>query len=255
MAAFAKLEDSPMFRKQVSSLEKGTDELKERCQKLHKGCPVPALKLQQTDKLCFLAPELEIQDDSLAVGDVAGVRIYAEAPPVNSWDTVEAEAPRSPSYCGGGVGAATLCLAPTKDASWAFYDYDVRQEASSVDTAGSLDVENRAMVLWAGHGSEVFSQQGFEQVVPLAELDCAAEQWSDDLIKQWHLSVSGEPVRTSLGEGCDGDTAFADSLEAFGAGLDDPMSVSIGGPVMSKFTVAFRELSSYKELLRSQVSR
>ncbi|MQM00870.1 hypothetical protein Taro_033616, partial [Colocasia esculenta] len=142
--------------------------------------PVPFVGVVDSDSLSLV----DIQDDSLAVGDVAGVRIYAEAPPVNSGDTVEAEAPRSPSCCGGGVGAATLCLAPTKDASWAFYDYDVRHEASSVDTAGSLDVENRAMVLWAGHGSEVFSQQGFEQVVPLPELDCATEQWSDDLIKQ-----------------------------------------------------------------------
>ncbi|XP_073112722.1 ADP-ribosylation factor GTPase-activating protein AGD2-like [Elaeis guineensis] len=58
---------------------------------------------------------------------------------------------------------------------------------------------------------------------------------------------------TSLGEAYDGDLAFADSLEAFGAGQDDPTSVAIGGPVMSKFTTAFRELGTYKELLRSQV--
>lgn len=35
--------------------------------------------------------------------------------------------------------------------------------------------------------------------------------------------------RESLGEACNGDTAFADSLEAFGGGQDDPISVSIGG--------------------------
>ncbi|XP_058184026.1 ADP-ribosylation factor GTPase-activating protein AGD2-like isoform X2 [Rhododendron vialii] len=57
----------------------------------------------------------------------------------------------------------------------------------------------------------------------------------------------------SLGEACNGDTAFADSLEAFGAGQDDPISVSIGGPVLSKFISAFRELATYKELLRTQV--
>ncbi|WOL06007.1 ADP-ribosylation factor GTPase-activating protein AGD4 [Canna indica] len=50
-----------------------------------------------------------------------------------------------------------------------------------------------------------------------------------------------------------GDLSFAQSLEAFGAGKDDPVSVAIGGPVMSKFTTAFRELGGYKELLRSQV--
>ncbi|KAK9274556.1 hypothetical protein L1049_021805 [Liquidambar formosana] len=58
---------------------------------------------------------------------------------------------------------------------------------------------------------------------------------------------------TALGEACNGDTAFADALEAFGGGLDDPLSVSTGGPVISKFISAFRELSTYKELLRSQV--
>ncbi|GFZ15872.1 ARF-GAP domain 2 [Actinidia rufa] len=58
--------------------------------------------------------------------------------------------------------------------------------------------------------------------------------------------------REALGEACTGDTAFADSLEAFGGGQDDPVSVSIGGPVLSKFLSAFRELATYKELLRSQ---
>ncbi|KAL3830725.1 hypothetical protein ACJIZ3_019527 [Penstemon smallii] len=38
MAAFIKLEDSPMFHKQVRSLEQTSDELRDRCQKLYKGC-------------------------------------------------------------------------------------------------------------------------------------------------------------------------------------------------------------------------
>ncbi|KAI4373166.1 hypothetical protein MLD38_011324 [Melastoma candidum] len=58
---------------------------------------------------------------------------------------------------------------------------------------------------------------------------------------------------TSLVESCNGDAAFADTLEAFGGGQDDPVSVSIGGPVISKFVSALHELASYKELLRSQV--
>ncbi|XP_020573256.1 ADP-ribosylation factor GTPase-activating protein AGD4-like isoform X3 [Phalaenopsis equestris] len=57
----------------------------------------------------------------------------------------------------------------------------------------------------------------------------------------------------SIGEAYDGDFSFAESLEAFGAGQDDPTSVAIGGPVMSNFTTAFREIGTYKELLRSQV--
>eukprot|EP00257_Ricinus_communis_P025595 XP_025013009.1 ADP-ribosylation factor GTPase-activating protein AGD4 isoform X2 [Ricinus communis] len=57
----------------------------------------------------------------------------------------------------------------------------------------------------------------------------------------------------ALGDACNADTTFAESLEAFGGGHDDPVSVSIGGPVISKFINAFRELATYKELLRSQV--
>ncbi|CAL9238018.1 unnamed protein product [Arabidopsis halleri] len=57
----------------------------------------------------------------------------------------------------------------------------------------------------------------------------------------------------ALGEASTGVSAFADALEEFGAGHDDPVSVSIGGPVISKFINTLRELSSYKEFLRSQV--
>ncbi|KAI3982921.1 hypothetical protein MKX01_010404 [Papaver californicum] len=74
------------------------------------------------------------------------------------------------------------------------------------------------------------------------------EQTADDLKDRCLRLQKG-----SVGEACDGDVAFADSLESFGGGCDDPVSVPIGGPVISKFTTAFRELGSYKELLRSQV--
>ncbi|XP_031494317.1 ADP-ribosylation factor GTPase-activating protein AGD2-like isoform X2 [Nymphaea colorata] len=56
-----------------------------------------------------------------------------------------------------------------------------------------------------------------------------------------------------LGEACSGDNSFADSLESFSGARDDLISIAIGGPVMSKFIATFRELGSYKELLRSQV--
>ncbi|KAJ3681294.1 hypothetical protein LUZ60_015783 [Juncus effusus] len=56
-----------------------------------------------------------------------------------------------------------------------------------------------------------------------------------------------------LGEGYDGDIAFASSLESFGGGHNDPISVAFGGPVMTKFTIALREIGTYKEVLRSQV--
>ncbi|KAI5068638.1 hypothetical protein GOP47_0016983 [Adiantum capillus-veneris] len=56
-----------------------------------------------------------------------------------------------------------------------------------------------------------------------------------------------------LGEAYDGDIAFASALESFGGGHDDPISVAVGGPVMTKFTIALREIGTYKEILRSQV--
>ncbi|KAL5721541.1 ADP-ribosylation factor GTPase-activating protein agd4 [Ranunculus cassubicifolius] len=67
------------------------------------------------------------------------------------------------------------------------------------------------------------------------------------------LSKGCKKYVDSLGEACDADIAFADSLEEFGGGRDDPVSVAIGGPVLSKFITTFRELGTYKELLRSQV--
>lgn len=41
--------------------------------------------------------------------------------------------------------------------------------------------------------------------------------------------------REALGVACSGDSAFADALEAFGGGHDDPVSVSIGGVVIFFF--------------------
>ncbi|TKY73707.1 ADP-ribosylation factor GTPase-activating protein AGD1 [Spatholobus suberectus] len=55
-----------------------------------------------------------------------------------------------------------------------------------------------------------------------------------------------------LGEAYDGDIAFASALESFGGGHSDPLFVTLGGPVMTKFAIALREISTYKELLRSQ---
>ncbi|WOL07223.1 ADP-ribosylation factor GTPase-activating protein AGD4 [Canna indica] len=80
------------------------------------------------------------------------------------------------------------------------------------------------------------------------------EQIADELRNRCQKLHKGcKRFMSSLDEAYYGDLSFADSLEAFGVGQDDPVSVAIGGPVMSKFTTAFRELGSYKELLRSQV--
>ncbi|XP_031395667.1 ADP-ribosylation factor GTPase-activating protein AGD2-like isoform X2 [Punica granatum] len=79
------------------------------------------------------------------------------------------------------------------------------------------------------------------------------EQTAEELKDRCQILYRGcTKFMVALGEACTGDTAFADSLEAF-CGGDDPISISTGGPVISKFITAFHEIASYKELLRSQV--
>ncbi|KAL2541319.1 ADP-ribosylation factor GTPase-activating protein AGD2 [Abeliophyllum distichum] len=80
------------------------------------------------------------------------------------------------------------------------------------------------------------------------------EQTTDELRDRCQKLYKGcKKFVEALGESCNGDMVFAESLEAFGGGLDDPVSVSIGGPIISKFNNALRELATYKEFLRSQV--
>ncbi|KAG6520386.1 ADP-ribosylation factor GTPase-activating protein AGD3-like [Zingiber officinale] len=86
-----------------------------------------------------------------------------------------------------------------------------------------------------------------EQIQSLEE---SAESLRDRCLKFYkgcHKYTEG------LGEGYDGDIAFASSLEMFGGGHNDPISVAFGGPVMTKFTIALREIGTYKEVLRSQI--
>lgn len=80
------------------------------------------------------------------------------------------------------------------------------------------------------------------------------EETADELKDRCQNLFKGcKKFMTAIGEAYNGELAFADSLEAFGGGHDDPVSVSIGGPVISKFITALRELATFKELLRSQV--
>ncbi|KAK8655741.1 hypothetical protein V6N13_108308 [Hibiscus sabdariffa] len=110
---------------------------------------------------------------------------------------------------------------------------------------------------------------------------CSLEVMADDLKNRCQILYKGsKKFLTALVEAHNGENSFADSLEAFGSGMDDPVSLSVGGcqviefswwkrigdylvaplallirgPTMSRFIDAFRELASYKELLRSQVS-
>lgn len=80
------------------------------------------------------------------------------------------------------------------------------------------------------------------------------EHTTDDLRDRCQKLFKGcKKYMEVLGESQNGDLMFAESLEAFGGGLDDPLSVSLGGPIIMKFISALRELATYKELIRSQV--
>ncbi|QCD88726.1 Arf-GAP with coiled-coil [Vigna unguiculata] len=80
------------------------------------------------------------------------------------------------------------------------------------------------------------------------------EETTDELKDRCQKLYNGcQKFMTALGEAYNGEITFAESLEVFGGGQDDPVSVSIGGPVITKFITTLRELASFKELLRSQV--
>ncbi|KAI4340624.1 hypothetical protein MLD38_025439 [Melastoma candidum] len=78
---------------------------------------------------------------------------------------------------------------------------------------------------------------------------------SADLLRERSLKFykGCRKYTVGLGEAYDEDIAFASALETFGGGHNDPISVAFGGPVMTKFTIALREIGTYKEVLRSQV--
>nr|GEV60447.1 ADP-ribosylation factor GTPase-activating protein AGD3 [Tanacetum cinerariifolium] len=79
---------------------------------------------------------------------------------------------------------------------------------------------------------------------------CCPNLWATST---FHHGLNIKIQSEGLGEGYDGDIAFASTLETFGGGHNDPISVAFGGPVMTKFTIALREIGTYKEVLRSQV--
>ncbi|XP_019416188.1 PREDICTED: ADP-ribosylation factor GTPase-activating protein AGD1-like [Lupinus angustifolius] len=69
----------------------------------------------------------------------------------------------------------------------------------------------------------------------------------------WKFYKGCQKYTEGLAEAYDGDIAFASAVENFVGGHNDPLFVTLGGPVMAKFTIALREISTHKELLRSEV--
>ncbi|XP_075107555.1 ADP-ribosylation factor GTPase-activating protein AGD1 isoform X2 [Nicotiana tabacum] len=96
--------------------------------------------------------------------------------------------------------------------------------------------------------SPMFRQQ-------IQSMEESAETLRDKCLKFYKGS---RKYTEGLGESYDRDIAFASSLETFGGGHNDPISVAFGGPDMAKFAIALsaialREIGTYKEVLRSQV--
>ncbi|XP_061372320.1 ADP-ribosylation factor GTPase-activating protein AGD1-like [Gastrolobium bilobum] len=85
------------------------------------------------------------------------------------------------------------------------------------------------------------------------QLQCSEESAESLRSRCWKFYKGCRKYTEGLGEAYDGDIAFASALENFGGGNSDPHFVALGGSVMDKFTIALREISTYKELLRSQV--
>lgn len=92
----------------------------------------------------------------------------------------------------------------------------------------------------------------FQENIKLAKIQSLEE--SAELLRERCLKFHKgcRNYAEGLGEAYDGDIAFASSLETFGGGHNDPISVAFGGPVMTKFTIALREIGTYKEVLHSQ---
>ncbi|GAU25473.1 hypothetical protein TSUD_71270 [Trifolium subterraneum] len=85
------------------------------------------------------------------------------------------------------------------------------------------------------------------------QLQCLEESAESLRLRSTKFYKGCRKYTEGLGEAYDGEIAFVSSLESFGGGHNDPHFVALGGPVMNKFTVALREISTYKELLRTQV--
>ncbi|CAK8579096.1 unnamed protein product [Lathyrus sativus] len=85
------------------------------------------------------------------------------------------------------------------------------------------------------------------------QLQCLEESAESLRLRSCKFYKGCRKYTEGLGEAYDGDIAFISSLENFGGGHNDPHFIALGGPVMNKFTIALREISTFKELLRSQV--
>ncbi|XP_020965831.1 ADP-ribosylation factor GTPase-activating protein AGD1 isoform X1 [Arachis ipaensis] len=71
----------------------------------------------------------------------------------------------------------------------------------------------------------------------------------------WRFYKGCKKYTDGLLDACDGDFTFASALENFGGEHSDPLFVTLGGPVMTKFSMALRDISTFKDALRTQVEQ
>ncbi|XP_062091517.1 ADP-ribosylation factor GTPase-activating protein AGD1-like isoform X2 [Humulus lupulus] len=85
------------------------------------------------------------------------------------------------------------------------------------------------------------------------QIQCLEES-SESLRGRCHKFYKGcRKYTEGLEDGYDGDIAFASALETFGGETNDPDFMALGGPVLSRFASALKEIGVYKEVLQSQV--
>ncbi|KAK4780050.1 hypothetical protein SAY87_016156 [Trapa incisa] len=109
------------------------------------------------------------------------------------------------------------------------------------------------LVFWRMTVAHEKHSGGWISLLKISSMQCMEESAESLRERSLKFYKGCRKYTEGLGEGYDGDIAFASSLETFGGGHNDPISVAFGGPVMTKFTIALREIGTYKEVLRSQV--
>ncbi|KAJ8445664.1 hypothetical protein Cgig2_007140 [Carnegiea gigantea] len=82
---------------------------------------------------------------------------------------------------------------------------------------------------------------------------CSLEQTTDELKDRCQKLYKGSrKYVAALAEACNGDATFADALESFGGGQEDPLSLSIGG---RRFNLALLTPILPKDSSRNTASR
>ncbi|CAI7842152.1 unnamed protein product, partial [Closterium sp. NIES-53] len=67
------------------------------------------------------------------------------------------------------------------------------------------------------------------------------------------LARSCNDFAASLGESFEAESAFVHAMERFFGAPEDAVSIATGGPVLGQFVMTLRDLTIFKETLKSQM--